>query len=173
MLLSLSFIVCAFGLEYCYHFCFVVSSSLASVRFLSLRSRSRALAFRVSVHISSLRVCRVLLVQCVGRLALRCHVDCLLAPKYCARFAAQTSDPFLPRVMDTDFVCMLWSVGLSLRSAGLSDCALVLFVKKHNFLWILSDCAGLCSGAMLPHCSLLFLTHDSLMLESGCGATKP
>ena len=94
MILSLSFIVRALDPEYSSHFCFVVSSSIASVRFLSLRSLSTALAFRVSVHLGSLRVCRVLLVHCVRRLALRCHVDCLLAPKYCARFAAHTSDPF-------------------------------------------------------------------------------
>ncbi len=165
--------MCALGSDSRCHFWFVFSPSLAPVRVFSLRSLSRAIAFRFSVHVVSLHVRRVLLVHCVRHLAHRCHVGCLLVPRYCARFAVQTSDPFLPCVMDIDFVRMLWSVGLSLRSAGLSDCALVLFIKKHNFLWILSDCAGLCSGAMLPHCSLLFFTHDSLMLESGCGATKP
>ena len=110
--------------------------------------------------------------HCVRRLALRCHVDCMLAPKYCVRFAAQTSSPFLPRVMGTDFACMLWSAGLSLRSLCLSDCALVLCVKNHSILSVLSDCAGRCRDVMLPHWLLLILTHDYMTLGSGCVCDK-
>ena len=113
--------------------CIVFFYFIAPARFLLLRLLSRAFAFRFSMHLVSLHVCRVLLVHCVRRLALRCHVDCMLAPKYCVRFAAQTNDLFLPRVMGNDFACMLWSAGISLRCRCLSDCALVLRVKTIAF----------------------------------------
>ena len=96
----------------------------------------------------------------------------MLAPKYCARFAAQTSDQFFHRVMGTDFACMLWSAGRSLLSLCLSDCALVLCVKNHSILLILSDCAGRCRDAMLPHCLVLILMHDYMTLGSGCVCDK-
>ena len=106
-LLSLSLIVRALGPEPRSHL-FCVFYFIARVRFLSLRLLSRAFAFRFSMHLVSLHVCPVLLVHCMRRLALRCHDGCLLAPKYCARFAAQMNDTCIPRIMGTDFACMLW-----------------------------------------------------------------
>ena len=54
----------------------------------------------------------------------------------------------------------------------IADCALVLCVKNHSILLILSDCAGRCRDAMLPHCLLLIPMHDYMTLGSGCVCDK-
>ena len=61
---------------------------------------------------------------------------------------------------------MFFAVSLSVRLRFGFVC------KNHSILLILSDCAGRCRDAMLPHCLLLILTHDYMTLGSGCVCDK-